>query len=294
MTTSTDTPTTQAAHQATPSAPDRPQMQAAGWLLFYTNDEVDFHAGNTKPQHLTADCDRIEAIVLASHAEHYAQETSARQRELCDAAWDAVETLQCVGACQAKHQSHKITALEAEVARLKRRERACATMDEAEKIALVRALQECAEVLGIGGTNPSPAALVEAVHAAAKRIAELEAERDELRAQAWPTTPDQVRTLLSGRCAAMRYALPMLDDITPPPAHEDDTYTLSAHDLITCNVLAADIRDARISDLEAERDELLNLVHIITSECDELADGMQSLRAKLDRRQTVRLKGGAA
>lgn len=135
MTTSTDTPT-----NAAPQLPSatKPPLNIAGWLLTYTNDETDFVPGPVKPQHLAADCDEIAAVVL-----------------LCDAVQFTRQTV-----------SQRITHLEAEVARLKQREHICETMDQAEKIALVRALQECAEALGIGDTNPSPAALVAAVTAA--------------------------------------------------------------------------------------------------------------------------------
>jgi hypothetical protein len=159
MTTSTPTPATPAPQL--PSAPTQP-LKIVGWLLTYTNDEVDFCAGTAKPQHLAADCDEIAPVVLACDAVVYARTHAARQRALCDDAWDTVETLQRVGACQAAHQRKRIQQLEEEVSRLKQRERTCATMDQAEKMALVRALQECAEALGLGN-NPAPADVVKAV-----------------------------------------------------------------------------------------------------------------------------------
>lgn len=54
-------------------------------------------------------------------------------------------------------------ALRDEVARLEVREKACATVGEAETRALLRALQECGDALGL--PDPSPAQLVEAVKA---------------------------------------------------------------------------------------------------------------------------------
>lgn len=65
----------------------------------------------------------------------------------------------------ADRKQNRIEQLEKEVSRLKQRERTCATMDQAEKIALVRALQECAEALGLG-TNATLEDLVKAVTAA--------------------------------------------------------------------------------------------------------------------------------
>lgn len=45
-----------------------------------------------------------------------------RQRQLCDDAWDAVETLQRVGACQAAHHRKQRQALEAELSQHQRSE----------------------------------------------------------------------------------------------------------------------------------------------------------------------------
>jgi hypothetical protein len=59
------------------------------------------------------------------------------------------------------HGGDTLAALE-ELKRLKAREKACATMDEAQKISLVRALQECCAVLGLH-EMASPADLVKAV-----------------------------------------------------------------------------------------------------------------------------------
>jgi len=52
----------------------------------------------------------------------------------------------------------------AEIERLRAREKACETMDHAQKVALVRALQECCEALGLHDMA-SPAELVAAVRA---------------------------------------------------------------------------------------------------------------------------------
>lgn len=122
----------------------RPALKIVGWLLTYSPTETEFVPGATRPAGYDDDCKELAAVVLACDAENYAQDATARQRE----AW-----------------RHRITTLEAEVERLKQRERMCATMDQAEKIALVRCLQECAEAIGLG-TNPSPADLVKAVTAA--------------------------------------------------------------------------------------------------------------------------------
>lgn len=154
----------------TPTAPapstPRPAMNIVGWLLTYSATENEFVPGPKRPAGYDDDCEEIAAVVRACDAEIYAQETTERQRVLCDDAWNAVETLQGVSACHAAHHRKQIQELTAEVTRLKQRERICETMDQAEKIALVRALQECAEALGISDTNPTPAALVAAVTAA--------------------------------------------------------------------------------------------------------------------------------
>lgn len=52
-------------------------------------------------------------------------------------------------------------SVHAEMLRLKERESVCPSLQEAEARALVRALQECGDLLGL--VNPSPAELVEAV-----------------------------------------------------------------------------------------------------------------------------------
>lgn len=65
------------------------------------------------------------------------------------------------------------------IAELERQRRHCETMDQAEKTALVRALSESMDALGLS-TDESPAQLVDAVKAASGKIAELEAERDRL------------------------------------------------------------------------------------------------------------------
>jgi hypothetical protein len=121
-----------------------PKLKIAGWLLSYSATESEFVPGQTRPTGYEDDCEEVAAVVLACDAEIYAQDATARQRE----AWRP-----------------RIATLEAEVERLKQREHMCATMDQAEKIALVRALQECAEALGLGN-NPTPADVVKAVTAA--------------------------------------------------------------------------------------------------------------------------------
>lgn len=110
---------------ATAPSTPRPAMNIVGWLLTYSATENEFVPGPKRPAGYDDDCEEIAAVVLACDAEIYARDAE----------------------------------------RLKQRERMCATMDQAEKIALVRCLQECAEALGIG-TNPSPAELVKAVTAA--------------------------------------------------------------------------------------------------------------------------------
>lgn len=56
----------------------------------------------------------------------------------------------------------------AEMLRLKERERLCPTMQEAEARSLMRALQECAALLGL--ENSSPADLVAAIRALRGRV----------------------------------------------------------------------------------------------------------------------------
>lgn len=59
-----------------------------------------------------------------------------------------------------------IEKLKAELALYKERQKQCATMDEAEKLALIRALQEIRDAVGmIGGDGVSPKQIVEAVRA---------------------------------------------------------------------------------------------------------------------------------
>jgi len=58
----------------------------------------------------------------------------------------------------------EIRALQAEVKRLKNRQSQCETMDEAEKLALIRALQEIRDAIGmIGGDRVSPKQIVDEV-----------------------------------------------------------------------------------------------------------------------------------
>lgn len=61
-----------------------------------------------------------------------------------------------------------IDSLAAQLAALKERERRCPSMQEAESRALLRGLQECGELLGLG-TNASPADVVEAVRNSVQR-----------------------------------------------------------------------------------------------------------------------------
>jgi len=66
---------------------------------------------------------------------------------------------------KAEYQIFKdeLTELRKERDALRERLRLSASLDEAQKIALIRALQECASVLGLD--HPSPAVLVESVTA---------------------------------------------------------------------------------------------------------------------------------
>ncbi len=57
----------------------------------------------------------------------------------------------------------EVKKLQQEVARLKEREKLCETMDEAEKLALIRALQEIRDEVGLLGDGVSPRQIVEAV-----------------------------------------------------------------------------------------------------------------------------------
>lgn len=75
---------------------------------------------------------------------------------------DLRRTLRAARLCdELGHTGDTLAALE-ELKRLRARERACATMDEAEKIALVRALQECCAALGMHDMT-TPSELVRAV-----------------------------------------------------------------------------------------------------------------------------------
>lgn len=62
---------------------------------------------------------------------------------------------------------------------------------------------------------------------------DLRAEVERLRCRHWPDTPFDVRALLGSACAAVRYALPVPDGEFEAPPHAEDTYTASAHDIIT-------------------------------------------------------------
>jgi hypothetical protein len=84
--------------------------------------------------------------------------------------------------------------LAARVAILEEREKNCATMDEAEKIALFRALQEIAKTID-AGSDPSPADVVRGVTSLVDRVAGLEAEVEELRHMQLCLTDDQLRHL---------------------------------------------------------------------------------------------------
>lgn len=59
-----------------------------------------------------------------------------------------------------------IESIKAELASLRERQRLCLTMDEAEKLALIRALQEIRDAIGmVGGDKLSPKDIVEGVRA---------------------------------------------------------------------------------------------------------------------------------
>lgn len=60
-------------------------------------------------------------------------------------------------------ESIDLFALRSEVARLREREKLCETMDKAEKLALIRALQEIRDEVGLFGDGVSPRQIVEAV-----------------------------------------------------------------------------------------------------------------------------------
>ena len=57
----------------------------------------------------------------------------------------------------------EVKKLQRENARFKERERLCETMDKAEKLALIRALQEIRDAVGLLGDGVSPREIVEAV-----------------------------------------------------------------------------------------------------------------------------------
>jgi len=60
-------------------------------------------------------------------------------------------------------ESTDLFALRAELARLREREKLCETMDKAEKLALIRALQEIRDEVGLLGDGVSPRQIVDAV-----------------------------------------------------------------------------------------------------------------------------------
>jgi hypothetical protein len=60
-------------------------------------------------------------------------------------------------------ESVRVVVLRAEVSRLREREKLCETIDKAEKLALIRALQEIRDELGLLGDGISPRQIVEAV-----------------------------------------------------------------------------------------------------------------------------------
>ena len=59
--------------------------------------------------------------------------------------------------------SKQMEDLQRELDTLKEREKSCATMGEAQKVALVKAFQECCDALGIDSMRTSPADLVREV-----------------------------------------------------------------------------------------------------------------------------------
>lgn len=65
----------------------------------------------------------------------------------------------------------EVKKLQREVARLKEREKLCETMDEAEKLALIRALQEIRDEVGLLGDGVSPRQIVDAVRSLKANIA---------------------------------------------------------------------------------------------------------------------------
>lgn len=60
-------------------------------------------------------------------------------------------------------ESTDLFALRSAVAMLRQREKLCETMDKAEKLALIRALQEIRDEVGLFGDGVSPRQIVEAV-----------------------------------------------------------------------------------------------------------------------------------
>jgi hypothetical protein len=80
----------------------------------------------------------------------------------------------------ARELERELITVTAERDDLKQRESTCETMDKAEKLALIRALQEIRDAVGPLGDGVSPRQIVEAVSGMMKRYTAVTAERDEL------------------------------------------------------------------------------------------------------------------
>ena len=74
--------------------------------------------------------------------------------------------------------------LQRELDKLREREKACATIGEAQKVALVRAFQECCDALGIDRMRTSPADLV-------REVTRLGSVRPATGSHSEPPTPDR-------------------------------------------------------------------------------------------------------
>lgn len=130
----------------------------------------------------------------------------------------------------------------------------------------------------------------QAMHAMAEAD-DLRAEVERLRCRHWPETPADVRALLGSACAAVRYALPVPDGEFESEPHEDDTYTASAHDIITAIHRVTEHRmlcEVLTQEAEAARDAA-------RTEAESLRAEVERLRAELARyrpdgwRQVARL-----
>jgi hypothetical protein len=99
------------------------------------------------------------------------------------------------------------------------------------------------------------------VDAQAAEIERLTQMIDDMQGKHWPATPGQVRALLGSRCAAVRYALEVPTGEFEAPPHEDDTYTASAHDIITANWSAMDQRQIDAEEIERLRAALAEVGH---------------------------------